>query len=198
MQSKEAEIPVTFPSELWKPKQVDRSRWYMWPEERGGMDETDLEEEDEGDSVDAPDELTDIMESVSLCVCVCVLIYFIKHHKKFTYHYNIMHKMPSSRVCCVCMHYACVCVCVRAYVCVCARVCVRACVHACVCPFSPFMAVSLFDVQMTVVVKSVTVTLEQEMPGGFALPVLSFRMGDSSSKAFQMKVDNWSSTVGFL
>ncbi len=32
LQSKEAEIPVTFPRDLWTPQQVDKSRWYLMPE----------------------------------------------------------------------------------------------------------------------------------------------------------------------
>ena len=50
--------------------------------------------------------------------------------------------------------------------------------------------------QMSVVVESLTVTIEQEVPGGHTLPVLSVRMGDkSSSKAFKMSVENWTTAV---
>ena len=39
------------------------------------------------------------------------------------------------------------------------------------------------------------VTVEQEMPGGHTLPVLTAKMGDDRSKAFVMTVENWSSMV---
>ena len=48
---------------------------------------------------------------------------------------------------------------------------------------------------MSLVVESLAVTLEQEMPGGHTLPVLSARMGDDRSKAFDMTVEAWSSMV---
>ena len=65
MQSKEAEIPITFPPDLWTPKQVDRSVWYMRAEEQLLSVGSEVDrEEDEGDSVDASDEMI-ITESVS-------------------------------------------------------------------------------------------------------------------------------------
>ncbi len=54
---------------------------------------------------------------------------------------------------------------------------------------------TLTNIQMTVTVESLTVTVEQEMPGGYTLPVLSVRMGDKSSKAFQMNLENWTTNV---
>lgn len=49
--------------------------------------------------------------------------------------------------------------------------------------------------QMSVVVKSLTVVLEQERPRCPNLPVMVVRMGDHSCKAFHMTVENWSSMV---
>lgn len=49
---------------------------------------------------------------------------------------------------------------------------------------------------MKVVVKSLMVTMEQEMPGGHTLPVITVRMGDSRrSKALEVNAENWSSKV---
>lgn len=49
---------------------------------------------------------------------------------------------------------------------------------------------------MNVVVQSLTVTLEQERAGQIRnLPVVVARMGNSDSKAFEMRMESWSSNV---
>ena len=63
LQSQKAEIPITFPSNLWTPKEVDSTRWYMMPDE----EEEEKAEEEGKTSVELPVEKD---ESVSYCTYV--------------------------------------------------------------------------------------------------------------------------------
>ena len=71
-QDKEDEAAVSFPRDVWVPKQLDRSRWYMNPFVEGAGGEGDS-------SVDPPTSKTVMDETVSslfavVCLFVCLLL----------------------------------------------------------------------------------------------------------------------------
>ena len=51
---------------------------------------------------------------------------------------------------------------------------------------------------MKLLVESVSISVEQDMPSGRALPVIMINMGGKERKAFDMTVQNWSSMVMYF
>ena len=51
---------------------------------------------------------------------------------------------------------------------------------------------------MKLVVKSISVAIEKELPNGRSLPVILIKMGNHDRKAFDMNMYNWNSKVLYV